>query len=65
MLISKNWTFGKSDIEELIVLLTEAGEGGREECRPSRVRAMFASRACRSSVMIGQALSSGQSVNYL
>lgn len=26
-------------------------------CRPSRVRAMFASRACRKSVMIGTALS--------
>lgn len=26
-------------------------------CRPSRVRSMFASRACRKSVMIGQALS--------
>lgn len=25
-------------------------------CRPSRVRAMFASRACRKSVMIGTAL---------
>ena len=26
-------------------------------CRPSRVRAMFASRACRKAVMIGTALS--------
>ena len=26
-------------------------------CRPSRVRAMFASRACRKSIMIGTALS--------
>lgn len=26
-------------------------------CRPSRVRAMFASRACRKSVMIGKPLS--------
>lgn len=25
-------------------------------CRPSRIRAMFASRACRKSVMIGSAL---------
>jgi hypothetical protein len=55
---SKNWTFGKADIEELIFLLSEAGEGAAD-CRPSRVRAMFASRACRSSVMIGQALSPG------
>ncbi|KAK9891927.1 hypothetical protein WA026_017411 [Henosepilachna vigintioctopunctata] len=26
-------------------------------CRPSRLRAMFASRACRKSVMIGKSLS--------
>lgn len=29
-------------------------------CRPSRVRAMFASRACRKSVMIGTALSQNE-----
>ena len=56
--ISKNWTFGKEDIDELIFLLTEAGEG--QVTRPSRVRAMFASRACRTSVMIGKALSKGK-----
>ncbi len=60
---SKNWTFGKADIEELIFLLSEAGEGAAD-CRPSRVRAMFASRACRSSVMIGQALSPGMYDTY-
>lgn len=31
-------------------------ESPSEYCRPSRVRAMFASRACRKSVMIGTAL---------
>lgn len=31
-------------------------ESQSEYCRPSRVRAMFASRACRKSVMIGTAL---------
>ena len=55
--ISKNWTFGKEDIDELIFLLSEAPEG--MVTRPSRVRAMFASRACRTSVMIGTALSKG------
>lgn len=29
-------------------------------CRPTRVRAMFASRACRSSVMIGTALNKAE-----
>nr|XP_021181434.2 mismatch repair endonuclease PMS2 [Helicoverpa armigera] len=52
--MSKNWIFGKEDIEELLFMLKESPS---EYCRPSRVRAMFASRACRKSVMIGTALS--------
>ncbi|XP_037944784.1 mismatch repair endonuclease PMS2 [Teleopsis dalmanni] len=52
--VSKNWEFGKEDIDELIFMLHDAPEG--TVCRPSRVRAMFASRACRKSVMIGKAL---------
>ncbi|KAL0822689.1 hypothetical protein ABMA28_004709 [Loxostege sticticalis] len=52
--MSKNWIFGKEDIEELLFMLRESTS---EYCRPSRVRAMFASRACRKSVMIGTALS--------
>ncbi|XP_050351845.1 mismatch repair endonuclease PMS2 [Nymphalis io] len=51
--MSKNWIFGKDDIEELLFMLKE---NQSEYCRPSRVRAMFASRACRKSVMIGTAL---------
>ncbi|XP_075168627.1 mismatch repair endonuclease PMS2 isoform X2 [Haematobia irritans] len=51
---SRNWEFGKEDIDELIFMLQDAPEG--TICRPSRIRAMFASRACRKSVMIGQAL---------
>ena len=54
--MSKNWTFGKDDIDELLFMLAEGGRS-TETLRPSRVRAMFASRACRSSVMIGRALS--------
>jgi len=57
--ISKNWTFGKEDIDELIFMLSEAGEDSSEHFRPSRVRAMFASRACRTSVMVGTSLSMG------
>jgi len=52
--LSKNWTFGKEDIDELLFMLQDAPEGTM--CRPSRVRSMFASRACRKSVMIGTAL---------
>ena len=51
---SRNWTFGKEDIEELLFMLSDAPPGGL--CRPSRVRCMLASRSCRSSVMIGTAL---------
>lgn len=51
---SKNWEFGKEDIDELIFMLQDGTSDSSylATCRPSRVRAMFASRACRSSVMI-------------
>lgn len=55
---SKNWNFGKEDIEEMLHMLYEAPNS--TEIRPSRVRTMFASRACRKSVMIGDALTQGQ-----
>lgn len=44
---SKNWAFGPADIEELIFMLSDSPG---VMCRPSRVRQMFASRACRKSV---------------
>lgn len=63
---SKNITFGVEDVKDLISTLADS----HGECSiigsykmdtvdsvcPSRVRAMLASRACRSSVMIGDAL---------
>lgn len=52
---SQNWEFGKDDIDELLFMLQDAP--ANTMCRPSRVRAMFASRACRKSVMVGSALS--------
>ncbi|KAI1895982.1 hypothetical protein AGOR_G00090120 [Albula goreensis] len=54
---SKSWTFGPSDIEEMIFMLSDSPG---VMCRPSRVRQMFASRACRKSVMIGTALNSAE-----
>nr|CAD7411385.1 unnamed protein product [Timema poppensis] len=51
--MSKNWHFGKEDIDELLFMLQDSPH---TMCRPSRVRAMFASRACRKSIMIGTAL---------
>eukprot|EP00736_Rhodelphis_marinus_P010706 Rmarinus@m.13179 len=54
---SKNWTFGVSDVHELVSLLEESPG---QQCRPSRVSAMFASRACRKSIMVGTALNHEQ-----
>ncbi|XP_041085155.1 mismatch repair endonuclease PMS2 isoform X2 [Polyodon spathula] len=54
---SKNWTFGPQDIEELIFMLSDCPG---VMCRPSRMRQMFASRACRKSVMIGTALNASE-----
>nr|XP_036223557.1 mismatch repair endonuclease PMS2 [Bactrocera oleae] len=51
---SQRWEFGKEDIDELLFMLQDAPPGS--VCRPSRIRDMFASRACRKSVMIGMAL---------
>ncbi|KXH32072.1 DNA mismatch repair protein MutL [Colletotrichum nymphaeae SA-01] len=59
--LSRETTFTLSDLEELISLLsdhhlTEVSSAPR----PSKVRSMFAMRACRSSVMIGKALAQRQ-----
>lgn len=63
---SKNITFGVEDVKDLISTLADSqgecsimGSYKMDTCDsvcPSRVRAMLASRACRSSVMIGDAL---------
>jgi DNA mismatch repair protein PMS2 len=56
--VSRETTFSISDLEELIALLTEQPSGSAP--RPSKVRKMFAMRACRSSVMIGKTLTHQQ-----
>ncbi|KAI3829589.1 hypothetical protein L1987_03715 [Smallanthus sonchifolius] len=63
---SKNITFGVADLKELIYILADSqGECSimgtykmdtADSVCPPRVRAMLASRACRSSVMIGDPL---------
>ncbi|XP_041020183.1 DNA mismatch repair protein PMS1 isoform X2 [Juglans microcarpa x Juglans regia] len=63
---SKNVTFGVEDVKDLISTLADSqgecsiiGSYKMDTCDsvcPTRVRAMLASRACRSSVMIGDAL---------
>ncbi|SPO22138.1 related to PMS1 - DNA mismatch repair protein [Ustilago trichophora] len=56
--ISKSTVFGVKDLEELLYLLrdTSAGSEAARGIRCSKARAMFASRACRKSIMIGTAL---------
>jgi DNA mismatch repair protein PMS2 len=53
--LSRETTFSLADLEELISLLGD--HAGSTVPRPSRVRKMFAMRACRSSIMIGKPLS--------
>ncbi|KAG9306232.1 hypothetical protein G9A89_016136 [Geosiphon pyriformis] len=55
--VSKNTIFGLKDLEELIFLLSERPG---EMARCSHVQSMFASRACRKSVMIGDSLTRQQ-----
>lgn len=59
--LSKEVVFGIRDLEELIVLLSEMPATGTKYVpRPSKVRKMFAMRACRSSIMIGKNLTQRQ-----
>ena len=57
--MSHEVTFDITDLEELIALLSENHSSG-STIRPSKVRRMFAMRACRSSVMIGKTLTMRQ-----
>lgn len=69
--MSGNWLFGPSDVDELLFLLQDSpvnssaeedsiSEAMMARYRPSRVRAMFASRACRKAVMVGDPLTPAQ-----
>ncbi|QDS72114.1 hypothetical protein FKW77_003708 [Venturia effusa] len=55
--MSREVVFGAQDLEELIALLNE---GAGVHARPSKVRKMFAMRACRISIMVGKALTQQQ-----
>lgn len=54
--MSKEVVFNHLDLEELLSLLSDYS-GGSDIPRPSKVRRMFAMRACRSSIMVGKSLS--------
>ena len=56
------WTdMSSTDLEELLDLINSSATG--EVVRPTKTRKMFASRACRKSVMIGKALSKSQMIS--
>ncbi|KAL4974809.1 hypothetical protein BDW66DRAFT_167547 [Aspergillus desertorum] len=63
--LSKEVVFDVRDLEELIAILSETSalnttDPGVYIPRPSKVRKMFAMRACRSSIMIGKTLTQRQ-----
>jgi DNA mismatch repair protein PMS2 len=58
--LSRETTFSLTDLEELISLLGDISGESSHVPRPAKVRKMFAMRACRSSVMIGKALTHSQ-----
>ncbi|EFA79872.1 MutL DNA mismatch repair protein [Heterostelium album PN500] len=53
---SNKTEFGPDDVYELITLIKDQAMIGLENIRLSRVSAMFASRACRKSIMVGTSL---------
>ncbi|KAI9562884.1 putative PMS1 [Daphnia sinensis] len=74
--MSGNWLLGPSDIDELLFMLqdspvnqeedqTKVSDASMARYRPSRVRAMFASRACRKAVMVGDPLTLTQMTKLL
>lgn len=61
--MSKEVTFTPIDLEELLSLLLDnpfSSAGSQFIPRPSKVRKVLASRACRSSIMIGKTLRNSQ-----
>ena len=56
---SKNITFQVDDFEELVALIDDSSalpDSMTQNIRPSKINSIFASRACRSSVMFGATL---------
>jgi DNA mismatch repair protein PMS2 len=58
--LSREVTFKLEDLEELISLLGEKSAESSYIPRPSKVQKMLAMRACRSSIMIGKAMTRSQ-----
>ncbi|KAF3052280.1 hypothetical protein E8E11_001517 [Didymella keratinophila] len=68
--MSKEVTFTPTDLEELLALVMDNPPSSSTSTspyipRPSKVRKLLASRACRSSVMIGKTLQNAQMKNIV
>jgi DNA mismatch repair protein PMS2 len=68
--MSKEVTFTPTDLEELLALIMDNPPSFSTSTspyipRPSKVRKLLASRACRSSVMIGKTLKNAQMENIV
>ncbi|KAI0753876.1 hypothetical protein C8Q74DRAFT_345760 [Fomes fomentarius] len=61
--ISKSTVFDMKDLEELLHLMHDQPAGQMVRC--SKARAMFASRACRKSIMIGTPLNRRQMMSVI
>jgi len=63
---AKGATFGNSDLRELIsILASENASVNKSAVRLPRLHALFASKACRSAVMIGTALNTSEMTRLL
>ena len=62
---SKKTQFSAEDIRELADNLTALGESQKETIRPKKIEAMFASRACRKSIMVGRALERSEQIRVV
>ncbi|WVQ88176.1 hypothetical protein IAS59_001910 [Cryptococcus gattii] len=58
--VSKETVFDFKDLEQLLQLLSDDSRPSGQMVRCMKARAMFASRACRKSVMIGKTLTKSQ-----
>ncbi|KAL7424703.1 ATP-binding mismatch repair protein [Cryptotrichosporon argae] len=65
MPVSKDTVFDFKDLEQLLHLLSDGARPAGQMVRCAKARAMFASRACRKSVMIGKSLTRAQMAQLL
>ena len=62
---SKKTTFGINDVHELADLLSACDSSRRNTIRPPKIDAMFASRSCRMSIMVGRALERSEQIKIV